>query len=42
VEEYPGRYSWTRYNPRINPAWQREWPESFLEEEPAEQAGISR
>jgi hypothetical protein len=30
-EEYPGPYSWTRYNPRINPAWQREWPESFLE-----------
>lgn len=31
VEEYDGPYSWTRYNPRINPAWQREWPESFLE-----------
>jgi hypothetical protein len=31
VEQYAGRYSWTRYNPRINPAWQREWPESFLE-----------
>jgi len=31
VEEYPGPYSWNRYNPRINPAWQREWPESFLE-----------
>jgi hypothetical protein len=31
VEEYAGPYSWTRYNPRINPAWQREWPESFLD-----------
>jgi hypothetical protein len=31
VEEYDGPYSWTRYNRRINPAWQREWPESFLE-----------
>lgn len=30
VEEYDGPYSWNRVNQRINPAWQREWPESFL------------
>ncbi|MEJ8567677.1 O-fucosyltransferase family protein [Elongatibacter sediminis] len=30
VEEFEGPYSWNRYNPRINPAWMREWPESFL------------
>jgi hypothetical protein len=32
VEEYPGPYTWNRYNPRINPAWMREWPEAFLGE----------
>ncbi len=36
VEVYEGRYSWTRYNPLINPAWQREWPESFLEADSVE------
>jgi hypothetical protein len=41
VEEYPGRYSWTRYNPRINPAWQREWPESFLEVGPGAPGTVS-
>ncbi len=30
VEQYTGPYSWNRYSPRINPAWEREWPESFL------------
>jgi len=30
VEEFQGPYSWNRYNQRINPAWMREWPESFL------------
>ncbi len=30
VEELEGPYSWNRYNQRINPAWMREWPESFL------------
>lgn len=30
IEENSGPYSWNRYNPRINPAWMREWPESFL------------
>lgn len=30
VEEHPGPYSWNRFNSRINRAWQREWPESFL------------
>ena len=32
VEEFEGPYSWNRYNQRINPAWMREWPESFLAE----------
>ena len=36
VEEYTGPYSWNRYNPRINPAWQREWLESFLDGSGAE------
>ena len=31
VEERAGRYSWMRYHQRLNPAWQREWPESFLD-----------
>ncbi len=30
VEQYEGPYSWNRYNQRLNPAWMREWPESFL------------
>ena len=30
VEEWQGPYSWNRFSPRINPGWQREWPESFL------------
>jgi len=30
IEEFEGPYSWNRYNQRINPAWMREWPESFL------------
>lgn len=30
VEQYEGPYSWNRYNERFNPAWMREWPESFL------------
>jgi hypothetical protein len=30
VEEFEGPYSWNRYNARLNSAWMREWPESFL------------
>ena len=30
VEEHEGFYSWNRVSPLLNPAWQREWPESFL------------
>lgn len=30
IEEFEGPYSWNRYNQRFNPAWMREWPESFL------------
>jgi hypothetical protein len=30
VEEREGPYSWNRVSQRINPAWMREWPESFL------------
>jgi len=30
VEEGVGPYTWNRVNRLINPAWQREWPESFL------------
>lgn len=32
VEEYPGLYSWNRFNQRLNAGWMREWPESFLDE----------
>ncbi len=42
VEQCAGRYSWSRYNPRINPAWQREWPESFLVEEGLAAGSVSR
>ncbi len=31
VEEFSGPYSWNRYNPRLNPAWMREWPEGILD-----------
>lgn len=30
IEERPGRYSWNRVSQLLNPAWMREWPESFL------------
>jgi hypothetical protein len=30
VEERDGPYSWNRVSQRLNPAWMREWPESFL------------
>lgn len=30
IEQYPGPYSWNRVSPLLNPAWMREWPESFL------------
>jgi hypothetical protein len=29
VPERDDPYSWNRYNQRLNPAWMREWPESF-------------
>ncbi len=31
VEEHQGPYSWSRVSQRLNPAWMREWPESFLQ-----------
>jgi hypothetical protein len=33
IEEHEGPYSWNRYSQLLNPAWMREWPESFLTEE---------
>jgi len=33
VQQLDGPYSWNRYDNRLNPAWMREWPESFLDEE---------
>lgn len=30
VEQHEGPYSWNRVSPLLNPAWMREWPESFL------------
>jgi len=30
VEKYEGPYSWNRVSQLLNPAWMREWPESFL------------
>lgn len=41
VEEFAGPYSWNRYNQRINPAWMREWPESFLTEEVLETGALA-
>lgn len=32
VEDGTGPYSWNRVNQLLNVAWQREWPESFLNE----------
>ncbi|HEY0707352.1 MAG TPA: O-fucosyltransferase family protein [Polyangia bacterium] len=30
IEQFPGRYSWNRVSQLLNPAWMREWPESFV------------
>jgi hypothetical protein len=30
VEQHEGPYSWNRVSQLLNPAWMREWPESFL------------
>lgn len=32
VEQRAGPYTWNRFNERLNSAWMREWPESFLDE----------
>lgn len=30
IEQFTGTYSWNRVSQLLNPAWMREWPESFL------------
>jgi len=30
IEQFDGPYSWNRVSQLLNPAWMREWPESFL------------
>lgn len=30
IDQYSGPYSWNRVHPRIDPAWMREWTESFI------------
>lgn len=30
IEQFQGPYSWNRVSQLLNPAWMREWPESFL------------
>jgi hypothetical protein len=30
IEQFEGPYSWNRVSQLLNPAWMREWPESFL------------
>ena len=30
LEQFQGPYSWNRVSQLLNPAWMREWPESFL------------
>jgi hypothetical protein len=30
IEQFDGPYSWNRFDPRLNSAWMREWPESFV------------
>jgi hypothetical protein len=41
VEELEGPYSWNRYTNLINPAWMREWPESFLTESVLETGALA-
>ena len=33
IQEFEGPYTWNRYSQLLNPAWMREWPESFLTEQ---------
>lgn len=33
IEQFSGPYSWNRVSQLLNPAWMREWPESFLSPE---------
>ncbi|HTV30633.1 MAG TPA: hypothetical protein VMF32_23010 [Xanthobacteraceae bacterium] len=42
VPERDGPYSWNRHYQRLNPAWMREWPESFLDETTALQRTCNR
>ncbi|MCC0014898.1 MAG: hypothetical protein H6881_05240 [Rhodobiaceae bacterium] len=42
VEQYAGPYSWNRFNPRLVPAWMREWPEAFLDSEAMLQRAAQR
>jgi hypothetical protein len=39
IEQYEGPYSWNRFDPRLNSAWMREWPESFVTRSPFEKGG---
>ncbi|MFK7829426.1 MAG: O-fucosyltransferase family protein [Congregibacter sp.] len=41
VQQFEGRYSWNRYSQLINPAWMREWPESFLSARVLETGSLS-
>ena len=42
VAEREGPYSWNGYDARLNPAWMREWPESFLNETVMAERALNR
>ena len=42
VAEREGPYSWNGYDPHLNPAWMREWPESFLNETVMAERALNR
>lgn len=42
IEQFEGPYSWNRYSPLLNPAWMREWPESFLTETVLETGALAQ
>lgn len=42
VAEFEGAYSWNRYTRLINPAWMREWPESFLTKQVLKTGSLTR
>lgn len=40
--EYDGSYSWNQFTDLINPAWMREWPESFLSDQALASGAVTK